>query len=44
MRVLLTAAVSWAAISFIFTWLWGTAISCEPAEYEYPTDPGQPTA
>jgi len=27
MRVLLTAAVSWAAISFLFTWLWGAVIS-----------------
>jgi hypothetical protein len=26
MRVLLTV-VTWAAISFLFTWFWGTAIS-----------------
>jgi hypothetical protein len=26
MRVLLTI-VAWAAISFLFTWFWGTAIS-----------------
>jgi hypothetical protein len=37
MRVLLTAAVSWAAMSFLFSWFWGIAISrgSDPSEDEF---------
>jgi hypothetical protein len=37
MRVLLTAAVSWAAMSFLFSWFWGVVISRgrDPAEDEF---------
>jgi len=39
MRVLLTV-VAWAAVSFLFTWRWGTAISCVgDTTNELPADP-----
>lgn len=46
MRVLMTAVLSWAAMSFLFSWLWGMAISrgSDPADDEFPADPRQPAA
>lgn len=44
MRMLLTVVVAWAAISFLFTWRWGSAISSvgDPADADTPLTPGQP--
>jgi len=43
MRVLL-AIVAWPAISFLFTLLWGAAVSRvgDPADAHSPLAPGQP--
>jgi hypothetical protein len=46
MRVLLMAVLSWGAMSFLFSWMWGLALSRgnHPAEDEFPADPRQPAA
>lgn len=41
LRLVLLTVGTWTALSFLFTWLWGTAISrvSDPAGYEFRADP-----
>ena len=41
LRLVLLTVGTWTASSFLFTWLWGTAILriSDPARYDLPTDP-----